>query len=361
MDILIYTIIPALFVFGIMIIFHEFGHFSVAKLMKVQVYEFSIGFGPKIFGFTKGETIYNLRVFPLGGFVRMAGMDPEEDQREIEKRRELSVQQKKEFDFSVDPQRTFCNKGVFQRIAIIASGPIMNFVLAIVLYAIMYAQMGLPVNVIKEVLPGKPAFEAGIRPGDKVVAVGKIPVSTWDGVVEKIHASAEKKISIVVERAGTEKTFNVVPELDKENQVGLIGITPVIEKPGLIKSVGLGTTHTYQILNLTFTFLGKMFAKEVPVELSGPVRITQELGKAARMGIFPLLQLAAFLSIQIGLFNLFPIPALDGSRIIFLAFEGLRGKPVDPSKENFIHLIGLGMLLLLMVVITYKDILRLMG
>ncbi|ADG82223.1 RIP metalloprotease RseP [Thermincola potens] len=357
----IYTILPAVVVFGMMIIFHELGHFLVAKLMGVQVFEFSIGFGPRIYRFVKGETFYTLRALPLGGFVRMAGMDAEEDNREMEKRKELCAEKGVDFDFCVDPERSFTNKGALQRIAVIAAGPLMNFVLAVFLYAIMYAYIGLPVNVIKEVSPGKPAAAAGIKPGDKVVAVNNKPVRTWEGLVDVIHNSANKKVTLTVERDNRRQSFTVVPELDKTNKIGLIGIAPVIERPGILKSISLGTVHTYRVLVLTFDFLGKMFAKQVPVELSGPVRITMELGKAAEMGIMPLIQLAGFLSIQIGLFNLFPIPALDGSRIIFLGIEGLRGRPVDPSKENFIHLVGLSLLLLLMVVITYKDILHIIG
>ncbi len=358
---LVYTVLPAVLVFGVMIIFHELGHFAVAKLMKIQVYEFSIGFGPKVYGFVKGETFYNLRAFPLGGFVRMAGMDPEEDNRELEKRTEICEQEGREVDFCVDPQRGFAHKSIWQRIAVIAAGPLMNFVLAILLYGIIFSYVGQSVNVIDQVLKGQPAYKVGLHSGDRIVEVNKKRVSTWDGVAEIIHANPNKKVNLVVVRAGKRLSFNVVPKEDKANHIGLIGISPKIEKLGAIKAIGMGADYTWNMVGLTFGAIGKMFAKEIPVELSGPIGITREVGKAARMGILPLLNLAGFLSIQIGLFNLFPIPALDGSRIMFLGVEGVRGRPIDPTKENFVHLVGLGLLLLLMAVVTYKDIVRLIS
>lgn len=353
-------------VFGLLVLFHELGHFSLAKLVGVQVYEFSIGFGPRLFGFRKGETKYNLRIVPLGGFVRMAGMDPEEDEREAMAFNEEKGLEKREVSDGepiVHPDKSFMHKSVPKRMAIIAAGPIMNFVLAILLFAISFIAFGIPQNknIIGNVLPGKPAAAVGLEKGDVVTKINKTPVKTWEDIVNIIHKNPDREITMEVQRDGKTHVFRVSPVKDKDSKQGMIGITYLTKRPGVIEALKMGTLKTYEMLKLTVYFLGKMMAKQIPVELSGPVRITYELGKAAEMGLITLMNFAAFLSIQIGLFNLLPIPALDGSRLMFLGFEGVRGTPVDPSKENFIHLVGLALLLLLMVVITYQDIVRMLG
>lgn len=355
----------ALVVFGLLVLFHEVGHFAVAKFTGVQVYEFSIGFGPRLAGFRRGETAYNIRVIPLGGFVRMAGMDPEEDQREASKRAEENgaLENGDPVIAPVDPRRGFMHKSVPKRMAIIAAGPIMNFALAILLFAISIWVFGLPINknIVGRVLEGKPAAQVGIKAGDVINKINNTPVKTWEDIVNIIHKSPNQKLQIEVSRDGETKTFNVVPVRDPSSQTGLIGIEYPTERPGILTSLKLGTLKTYEMLKITITFLGKMLARQMPVELSGPVRITSELAKAAETGFITLINIAGFLSIQVGLFNLLPIPALDGSRLMFLGLEGLRGTPIDPSKENFIHLVGLAMLLLLMVVITYKDIVQMLS
>lgn len=371
-------ILAAVFVFGLMIFFHELGHFTLAKLSGVQVYEFSIGFGTRLAGFRRGDTVYNLRVLPLGGYVRMAGMDPEEDRREAVKRhREMfdpdisDEADESDIDLAcrVDPASCFANKSIYKRMMVIAAGPLMNFFLAILLFSIVVGVFGVPVNlreagsnIVGKVLPDKPAAEVGLRQGDRIVVINGQKVTTWEQITNIIHKNASKKVRLTVERNGASKKIEVTPEYDEKNKVGLIGIQFATKRPGIFGAVKLGAMQTYEYLVLTLDFLGKMFTREVPLgELGGPVRITSELGKAAEMGPFYLLSFAGFLNIQIGLFNLLPIPALDGSRIVFLAFEGLRGRPVDPTKENFVHLVGLGMLLLLIVVITYRDIVQILG
>lgn len=374
----IQQILAAVFVFGLMIFFHELGHFSLAKLAGIQVYEFSIGFGSRLAGFRRGGTVYNLRALPLGGFVRMSGMDPEEDRREAIKRHREMIDEgisddAPEGDIDpacrIDRDRCFSNKSVVKRMLVIAAGPLMNFFLAILLFSTVIGIFGIPVNlreagsnVVGKVLPDRPADEAGIRRGDRIIEINGRKVETWEQITNIIHKNPGKEVQLTVVRDGISKKIEVTPVYDEENKVGLIGMHPSTKKTGLVGAVKLGTVQTYETLALTLDFLGKMFTKEVPLgELGGPVRITSELGKAAEMGPFYLLSFAGFLNIQIGLFNLLPIPALDGSRIVFLAFEGLRGRPVDPTKENFIHLVGLGLLILLIVVITYRDIVQILS
>ena len=355
----------ALVVFGLLVLFHEVGHFAVAKLSGVLVYEFSVGFGPRLVGFKKGDTAYNLRIVPLGGFVRMAGMDPEEDQREAAKR--AGETQAKENDepapVPVDAKRSFMHQSVPKRMAIIGAGPIMNFALAILLFTISIWYFGLPLNknIVGRVLEGKPAAAVGVKAGDVIDTINGTKVKTWEDIVNIIHKSPNKKLRLQVSRGQETKTFDVVPVKDISTKTGLIGIEYATERPGAFTSLKLGTVKTYEMLKITIQFLGKMLARQMPVQLSGPVRITSELAKAAETGMITLINIAGFLSIQVGLFNLLPIPALDGSRLMFLGLEGVRGTPIDPSRENFIHLVGLALLLLLMVVITYQDIVQMLS
>lgn len=339
------TFIASVFVFGILILFHEFGHFIVAKMVGIKVYEFSLGFGPKLLALPRGETSYSLRLFPLGGFVRMAGMDPNEELAEE------------------DQDRGFNRKTVWQRIAVIFAGPFMNFFLAALLFALVFASQGQPVassgTDIGDVNPGYPAQIAGLAAGDRIVAVDGKPVDKWTDLVTFINERPEKNISVVVLRDGSELQFELTT-IKAEDGRGLIGIYPAEEyiAVGPLQAISLGIEWTGRFTVVIMDFISKMIFGQAPAELGGPVRVVSEIGKAAQIGFVILLKLAAILSINLGLFNLFPIPALDGSRILFLFWEKIRRRPVDPEKENFIHLVGFGLLLLLIVIITYNDILQ---
>ncbi len=339
------TFVASVFVFGLLIFFHELGHFAVAKFIGIKVYEFSLGFGPKLITFPRGETAYNLRAFPLGGFVRMAGMDPSEEGE------------------AADESRGFNKKSVGQRIAVIFAGPLMNFLLAAVLFGVIFAFQGQPVpsmgTGIGDINPGYPAHTAGLTAGDKIVSIDGQKVDNWEELVSVINSKPEQSIDVTVLRDGQELFFNVTT-IRGEDGLGKIGIYPEEEyvKIGIIQSIALGIEWTINFTFMILLFISKMIFGQAPAELGGPVRVVTEIGIAAQIGLPFLLKLAAFLSINLGLFNLFPIPALDGSRILFLFLEKLRGRPVDPVKENFIHLIGFGLLLLLMVIITYNDILH---
>ncbi len=339
------TFLASVFVFGLLIVFHEFGHFAVAKLVGIKVYEFSLGFGPKLLGIPKGETSYNLRVLPLGGFVRMAGMDPSEEED------------------GKDEERGFNKKTVGQRIAVIFAGPLMNFLLAVLLLAVIFVFQGQPVpsagTTVGEVVSAFPAEKAGIIAGDQIIAVNGQSVENWDELVGQINHRPDENIEVTVLRDGSELVLSL-KTISDESGTGKIGIYPGYEyvKKGFVQSLVLGMEWTVKLTFMILDFISKMIFGQAPADLAGPVRVVSEIGKAAQVGFFFLLQLAAFLSINLGLFNLFPIPALDGSRILFLTWEKLRGRPVDPMKENFIHLVGFALLLLLIVVITYNDILQ---
>jgi len=313
------TFIASVFVFGILILFHEFGHFIVAKMVGIKVYEFSLGFGPKLLALPRGETSYCLRLFPLGGFVRMAGMDPNEELAEE------------------DQDRGFNRKTVWQRIAVIFAGPFMNFFLAALLFAVVFASQGQPVpssgTDIGDVNPGYPAQIAGLAAGDRIVAIDGKPVDKWDELVTLINESPEKNISVVVLRDGSELQFELTT-IKAEDGRGLIGIYPAEEyiEASPLQAISLGIEWTGRFTVVIMDFVSKMIFGQAPAELGGPVRVVSEIGKAAQIGFIILLKLAAILSINLGLFNLFPIPALDGSRILFLFWEKIRRRPVAPEK-----------------------------
>lgn len=335
------TFWAAIFVFGLLIFFHELGHFAVAKTVGIRVYEFSLGFGPKALGFIRNGTKYNVRLLPLGGFVRMAGMDPEDKE-------------------AAEGER-FGDKTVLQRAAVIAAGPVMNFVLAVLLFAVIFFIIGgeplAHSTSVKNVVPDYPAAQAGMRAGDEIYSIEGVRVEEWSDVTSAIHQRPGQEISIVVLRDGEQLEFNVVPR-DTEGR-GIIGIEPYRETVNPLVALSTGFKTTVDVTVNIIYFVGQMFTGRAPADLGGPVRVIWEIDRAVETGVLYLLQLAAFLSINLGLFNLFPIPALDGSRLIFLGFEALRGRPVDPARENFIHLVGFGFLLLLVVFITYNDILQL--
>lgn len=332
------TFWASVFVFAILIFFHELGHFAVAKAVGIKVHEFSLGFGPKLFGHKRGGTDYNVRLLPLGGFVRMAGMDPEED---------------------VEEGKGFNDKTVLQRMAVITAGPLMNFFLAAVLMAIIFMLQGMPVQgtTVASVLPGQPAEQAGIKSGDQIYSIDGKKVTNWEEIITSISNRPGQPTGVVIIRDNQKIELTVTPVMGEEGRA-IIGISRV-QKLNPLAAFSSGVELTFKVTVIILEFVGKMITGQAPADLGGPVRMVWEIDRAVDTGFYYLLQLAAFLSINLGLFNLFPIPALDGSRIMFLGLEGLRGRPVDPAKENFIHMIGFGLLLMLIVVITYNDILQL--
>ncbi|RJX16647.1 MAG: RIP metalloprotease RseP [Ammonifex sp.] len=338
------TAIAAIVVFGILIFIHEAGHFFVARLVGVGVHEFSLGFGPRLWGFAKGKTAYTLRAVPLGGFVRLVGMDPQDEEK--------------------DQPYSFARKSVWQRMAVILAGPVMNFVLAIFVLAFVFIFQGLPTatTTVNQVIPGYPAATAGIKVGDRIVAIDGEPVRDWSDILWSVgeQKAGDTRI-LTVERDGRRLTFEVTPVQEEGKRK--IGLLPVIvqERVGLGKALAGGVEYTGHIIKLIVVFLGKIFTREAPADFGGPVRVVVEIGNAAKLGLFSLFQLTAFLSINLGFFNLLPIPALDGARIGFLLWEGVTRAPVDPEKENIVHLVGFTLLILLMVAVTYHDIIQLSG
>jgi regulator of sigma E protease len=217
-------------------------------------------------------------------------------------------------------------------------------------------------TVLGEVLPGHPAKAAGLRPGDRVVAVDGIPVTDWRQLVSLVQERPGQETVLEVERQDHRLVIRLVPEESREFPGrGFIGVAPVtvLERLPLPQAIASGFLYAWQLTVVVLKALGGMLTGRQPVDLMGPVGAVVFIGQATRAGLENLMRLAGFLSLNIGLFNLLPIPALDGSRLVFLGLEGVRGRPVDPEKENLIHFVGFALLLLLIVVVTYRDILRL--
>ena len=343
------TTLAIVFVFGSMVLIHELGHCMVAKWCGIKVIEFSFGFGPKLLGYQGKETLYALRLIPLGGFVKLHGMDAEVD-----------ANGKEIIAPTHDPQ-SFMNKPVWQRMTVIVAGPIMNFVLAIILFVGVFAYLGVPgtTNMIGSLVAGKPAATSGIQPGDKILAVDGVLTLDWTRLTEVIHSKPDQVLSITVERGNGKQTVSVKTEKDAQTGHGMIGIAPLMNTPSILQSTRFGIERTVDFSNLIMVTLAQMITGKIPADVGGPVMIAQVIGEGAKQGLANLLSLTGVLSIQLGLINLFPIPALDGSRLIFLLIEGVRGKPLKPEKENMIHLVGFVLLMVLMIAVTYKDVLRL--
>ncbi len=328
------TAISAVFVFLMVILVHEFGHFAVAKMVGIKVNEFSIGMGPKLIQTKKGETEYTIRILPIGGYVKMEGEDENSDN-----------------------PRSFNNASIFSRIGVLVAGAFMNFVLAIIVLSVVSFGIGEPSTTIDRVVADSPAQESGIVAGDIIVSIQGEKTDTWDSIINGIsEASLDEDLEIEINRNGNMTTKLLRPEMEDGRKI--IGIyTRPQKSAGLAIKNGFQRTGTF--LMLMFDFVGMIFKGEVGVNsLSGPVGIIKEVGVAANMGIYDLLQLLGFISINLGFFNLLPLPALDGSRVAFLFVELIRGKPVDPEKEGFVHFVGFILLISLMLFVTYKDIIN---
>ncbi|MFZ3102835.1 MAG: M50 family metallopeptidase, partial [Desulfitobacteriaceae bacterium] len=328
------TAISIIFVFGLMVIVHELGHFMVAKWQGIKVLEFSFGFGPKIVGYQGKETLYAWRLIPLGGFVKLHGMDPETNDNGVA------------VIASPNDEQSFMNKRVWQRMAVIVAGPLMNFLLAIVLFVTVFAYMGIPSqangNQIGSLIKDKPAQKAGILAGDRIIAIDNIPTKDWTLLTEMIHAKPNQTLVLTIDRANRQETIKLTTEKDPQTGNGMIGIAPevIYQHVSLLQSVSYGLSKTLDFTRFILVTLFQMLTRKIPADVGGPIAIAQAIGEAGQQGLVDLLGFTGIMSIQLGLINLFPIPALDGSRLVFLLVEGLRRKPLNPEKENLIHLAG---------------------
>ncbi|MCF6096729.1 RIP metalloprotease RseP [Thermovorax subterraneus] len=329
------TIAISIIVFGALVFFHELGHFLVAKLCSIKVNEFSLGFGPTLVSFKKGETLYSVRALPLGGYVKMEGEDEK----------------------SGDP-RAFSNKPVGARMAVVIAGPMMNLLMAVILISLIGFFGGVATTKV-EVIPNSPAELAGIKDGDIIVAIDNKKISSWDETVSIISQKPNQTLELEILRNGEKKEISVTAKQEPETGRGVIGIKSVVIRYSLLYSVKTGVQKTFWASGMILSSIPRLLTGRGLSDLVGPLGIAHMVGEAARFGIFNVLYLTAFISINLGLLNLLPVPALDGSRLVFLLVEFLRGKPIDPEKEGVIHFLGFALLMLLMAFVLYRDFMRL--
>lgn len=325
-------VVTFILVFCMLVFVHEFGHFIVAKRNDVLVHEFSIGMGPLIYGFKRGETFYALRAIPLGGYVKLEGED-----------------------LKSDHPRSLAKKKPWQKLLVLVAGATMNFLLAIVLLAGVYMYMGIPTTTLADVQTGKPAYVAGLQKGDKIVSVAGKSMKSWNDISNAI-SQTKGKLSMTFERQGQQKNAELTPELDAPNKRYIVGIVPVYEKSPLHAT-------TYAIDRVGYfsksilVFLGELPFKGAKAgDVAGPVGVFKIVGQAAQSGVVSVLFLTAILSINLGIFNLLPFPALDGGRIVFVLVEWVRGKPIDQEKEGLVHFVGFVILIGLMVLLVFNDL-----
>jgi regulator of sigma E protease len=357
MSILIYYVIPFIIVLGVLIFFHELGHFLVAKHFGVKVLKFSLGFGYKLLGKKIGETEYLISTIPLGGYVKLLGENEDESE---------PVSPEEE-------ERAFHNQPVLIRMAIVAAGPIFNIVLALLLFCGVYMFSGLDVMTteVGQVRSDSPADKAGILKGDIIVSVQGSTTESWSAIKNLVQSNAGEPMVIVVQRGDELLSLAVTPEAAVEKNIfgeevksALIGIVAA----GKYKKIALGPWQgvkegfrkTWEIIELTFLTIVKLFQRVIPFKtLGGPIMIGQLTGQIAKEGFFYLIPFMAVISINLGILNLLPVPILDGGLIIFLLIELILGKPISIKKRDIAQRVGLFLLIFLMAAVFYNDISRL--
>lgn len=355
-EILTTWIIPFVVVFGTIVLVHEAGHYLVARRVGIKVHEFAIGFGKAIVQWKRGETVYSVRIFPLGGFVKLAGMDAAVDPDE---------------EVPEDDERTFQSKTIGQRMATIAAGPLANLLLAFVLLFFFHWLVVVPFSVT-DVLPDSPAALAGIQPGDVIVAVEGQRVSTLPELSAALQQFPGQIVTIEIERDGRKLQLPVEARYDDTTGRVLIGVTVMVdsmagkERLPFGQSIVQAASDTLQwsweiIAWLGRTVTGQTSGAELRDSLTGPIGIVAAVGETARLGVGYVLLFAALLNINLALINLLPVPVLDGGWLLFLAIEAVRGKPLAPEQQGMAQFVGLTLLLALMAFVFYLDLSRLFG
>jgi regulator of sigma E protease len=361
-------------VLGILIFVHELGHFLVAKWMGVKVEKFSLGFGPKLFGFHHGDTEYLISAFPLGGYVKMFGeggfseIEMIEQEYELETPGATPVEAYKLTD--VDKARSFAHKSIPQRMAIVFAGPLFNMLFAWLLLIVLY-MTGMPIlkATIGEVFPDKPAALAGMQKGDLITAINGHKVVQWEDFSAKM-ANATETVTLAVIRNGKPLTIQLKPQTGTtKNLFGetvkkpIIGVSPaydfVTESFGLQEAVTLGNAKTVEVTRLTILSMVKLFQGVVPLNsLGGPMMIADMANKAAQTGGATFFMLLAVVSINLGILNLLPIPVLDGGHLMFYTIEALIRRPVPQKAREYAQQAGMILLMGMMVLAFYNDIIR---
>lgn len=366
---LIGTIVPFLFVLTIVVFFHELGHFAVARWCGVGVRAFSVGFGPEILGRTdKHGTRWKLSAIPLGGYVKFNG---DENVASAPNPGELAAMDNDE------RAKAFHLKPLWQRAAIVVAGPLANFILAIVIFASIFATLGERITVprVDSVQEGSAAQLAGVEAGDIVIAIEGEPIESFGDVQRTVAFSAERPLVFTFDRNGSLLDLTIVPErreiddgFGNMQRVGIIGVVHEANEDdvtiidyGPVGATGRAVEQTGLVITQSLTYIGRiLIGQESADQLSGPVRVAKISGDVATLGFLALIQLAAVISVSIGMINLFPIPMLDGGHLAFYALEAVRGKPLSDRSQELGFRVGLAMVMGLMVFATWNDISNLM-
>jgi regulator of sigma E protease len=361
-------VVPFLFVLTIVVFFHELGHFLMARLCGIKVLVFSIGFGPEIAGFNdRYGTRWKISAIPLGGYVKFFGDD-----------NAASVPDQAAASAMTDAERkdSFMFQPVGSRAAVVAAGPIANFVLAIAIFAAIFMTVGKQTTSarVDTVQPASAAEAAGFKPGDLVTAINGEKIESFSDMQRIVSISAGETLSIEVDRGGALINLKATPQLKelKDNfgnvhRLGVLGISRSMspgdiktEKAGPLRAIVMGAQETWFVVDRTLAYIGGVFVgREAADQLGGPIRIAQVSGQVATAGFTALIHLTAVLSVSIGLLNLFPIPLLDGGHLLFYAIETIRGRPLSERAQEVGFRIGLAVVVMLMIFATFNDILRL--
>ncbi len=351
---MITNIYALIIVLGVLIFFHELGHFLVARLFGVGVEKFSLGFGPRLFGWKVGITDYRISAIPLGGYVKMVGEEP---------------------DSEIEPEQiplSFTHKHVLKRIAIVAAGPVFNFFLAVMIFFAFFQIHGVFIlkPYVGSAVENMPAQKAGLKKGDLIVAIDQTPIEFWDDMVYKINSSDGRELVITVLRDGTENIYNIKPKLSFEKYFGIevkryqIGIRAdgdkgYEKKLNPIQAFSEGFLFSFKMIKLTVIGTMRIInGTESAKSVGGPILIAQMAGDAAKKGPGVLIRFIGYLSLVLAFFNILPIPVLDGGHLLFFFIELVTGRPANLKVREIAQTAGLFILILLMVFVFYNDITR---
>jgi regulator of sigma E protease len=353
------TLFSFILVLGLLIFVHELGHFLFAKLFGVRVLKFSLGFGPKVAGKLIGETEYVLSAFPLGGYVKMFGENPEEQQIAPE-----------------DKNVSFAHKPVWQRFMVVLAGPLFNLLFSVVLFFMVFTFVGVPTAVdttrIGKVNENSPAAKAGMQTGDVILSINGQKTIGWMDVLEGVKNSEGQPVKVLIQRGGEQIALEIVPAIDTvKNVFGeeveqryMIGIMKAdeltYEKSSILGALQNACRQTWMYISLTVMGFIKIIQQVVPAsEIGGPILIAQIAGEQMKAGWLNLIYFMSLLSVNLGILNLLPIPVLDGGHLVFLTIEGLRRKPMNERAQIVAQQVGIGLLGTLMIFVFYNDIVRL--
>jgi regulator of sigma E protease len=363
-------IIPFLFVLSIVVFFHELGHFLIARWCGVKVLTFSVGFGPELLGFDdRHGTRWKISAIPLGGYVKFFGDENAASAPDQAAIAAMTAEEKR---------GSFFHKSVGQRVAVVAAGPLANFLLAIVIFAAVFTIFGKPITSarVDTINPDSAAAAAGLQPGDMVVSIDGRTIETFNDMQRIVSASAGRPLDIGIDRGGVRMNVRATPDLREVkdrfgnvHRIGVLGITRSIsaedvrtERVPLATAIVMGVEETWFVIERTMSYLGGVVVgRESPDQIGGVVQIARVSGQVASLGFDQLIHLAAVLSVSIGLLNLFPIPLLDGGHLLFYGIEAIRGRPLSERAQELGFRIGLAIVLMLMTYATFNDILRLMS